>query len=107
MADSGEPGPACGGGGSGAGPAAHTGGGGGGDRTTIVVNNKEYQVGEPSMTGAELKRLAREPMNRLVIRIDGGSGAGQGGDGEFVLDDHSVSLATGMKFRIVNAGTFG
>ena len=114
MADNGEPGPAPGGNGGGAvGPAAHTGGAvgpaahtGGADRITIFVNNIAYQVDGPSMTGAELKRLAGEPMNRLVIWIKGGSSA-QGGDGESVLDDQSVNLVGGMKFRIVNAGAFG
>lgn len=104
MADNGELGPAPGGGGGSAGPTAHT---GGADRTAIFVNNTEYQVDEPSMTGAELKRLAGEPMNRLVIRIKVGPDAGQGGDGESVLDDQSVNLVGGMRFRIVNAGAFG
>lgn len=105
MADDGKLGPAPGGGGQGgAGPAAHT---ECGDRITIVINNMEYNVDEPSMTGSELERLAREPMNRLAIRINDGPDAGQGGDGESVLDDQSVDLAPGMKFRVVNAGTFG
>ena len=106
MADNGEPGPAPGGGSGGGsvGPAAHT---GGSDRIAIFVNNTEYRVDKPSMTGAELKRLAGEPMNRLAIRIKGGPDAGPGGDGESVLDDQSVNLAGGMKFRIVNAGAFG
>ena len=56
MADNGEPGPAPGGNGGGAvGPAAHT---GGADRIAIFINNIAYQVDGPSMTGAELKRLA-------------------------------------------------
>ncbi len=104
MADNGEPGPAPGGSGGAAGPAART---GGADRITISINNTAYQVDGPSMTGADLKRLAKEPMNRLVIRIEGGPAAGPGGDGEAVLDDQSVNLAGGMRFRIVNAGAFG
>ena len=104
MADNGEPGPAPGGSGGAAGPAART---GGADHITVFVNNTEYRVDGPSMTGADLKRLAKEPMNRLVIRIKGGPAAGQGGDGEAVLDDQSVNLAGGMRFRIVNAGAFG
>ena len=106
-----------GGGEPGGGPTTHTGGGepgggptthtGGGDRITIVINNTEYQVDKPSMTGAELKRLAKEPANRTVIWIKGGPGGGPGGDGETIPDDQPVNLVTGMEFRVVNAGTFG
>lgn len=46
-------------------------------------------------------------MNRMVFWIKGGSGAGQGGGGESVLDDQPVNLVAGMRLRIVNAGTFG
>ena len=127
MADNGDLGPASGGDEGGSGPTAHTDGGssgaggpggsgsgsgptahtGGGDRITIFINNTKYQVDGPSMTGADLKRLAKAPMNRMVIWIKGGSNAGPGGDDETVLDDQSVNLVSGMKFRIVNAGTFG
>lgn len=130
MADDGELGPASGGGEGATGPTAHTGGGnsgaggggpgggnssgngptahtGGADRITIFINNTEYQVDEPSMTGADLKRLAKEPMNRMVVWIKGGPHGGPGRDGETVLDDQSISLVSGMEFRIVNAGTFG
>lgn len=99
MADNDELGPVIGGG-----TPTHT---GGGDRITIVINNKEYQVDKPSLTGADLKRLAKEPSNRVVIWIKGDSNVEQGGEDETILDDQSVNLITGMKFRIVNAGTFG
>ena len=45
-----------GGGGNGGGTPTHT---GGTDRITIIINNKEYRVDKPSMTGADLKRLAK------------------------------------------------
>ena len=100
--------------GGGDGPTTHTGGGdgptthtGGGDRITIVINNKEYQVDKPSLTGAELKRLAGEPPDRLVVWIKGDSNVEQGGEDESILDDQSINLVGGMKFRIVNAATFG
>ena len=85
------------------------GAGGGADRTIIVINNNntEYHIDEHSATGAGLKRLVGEPMNRMVFWIKGGSGAGQGGGGESVLDDQPVNLVAGMRLRIVNAGTFG
>lgn len=106
MADNGELGPAPGGNGAGGdvGPTAHT---GGADRITIAINNTEYQVDTPSMTGAGLKKLAKESMNRMVFWIKGGSNAGPGANDESVLDDQTVNLVSGMKFRIVNAGTFG
>ena len=102
MADNGDHNPAPNGGG---GPTAHTGGGGG--RITIVINNTEYQVDKLTLTGAELKRLAKEPLDRMVIWIKGGSNAGQSGGDEGILDDEPVTLVGGMKFRTVNAGTFG
>ena len=101
MADNRDRGPAPNGGG---GPTAHT---GGGERITIIINNTEYQVDKLTLTGAELKRLAKEPLNRMVIWIKGGSNAGQSGDDEGILDDEQVTLVGGMKFRTVNAGTFG
>ena len=101
MADNGDHNPAAGGGG---GPTPRA---GGGDRTTIIINNTEYQVDKLTLTGAELKRLAKEPLNRMVIWIKGGSNAGQSGDDEGILDDEQVTLVGGMKFHTVNAGTFG
>ena len=80
---------------------------GGTDRITIIINNKEYRVDKPSLTGADLKRLAKEPPNRMVIWIRYDSNTEQGGDDEAIPDDKSVNLVAGMKFRIVNAGTFG
>ena len=102
----------------GGGPTVHTGGGDdggggptvhtGGVRLTIVINNKEYNVDKPSLTGAELKALAGEPPDRVVVRIGGTSDAEQGGDdGETIQDNQSVNLASGMQFRVINAATFG
>lgn len=94
-----------GGGGNGDGPTTHTGAAG---RLTIVINNVEYQVDKPSLTGAELKRLAGEPPNRVVMLIKKEPGVEeQDADDETILDDQSVNLVDGMKFRIVNAGTLG
>ena len=88
----------------GGGPTVHT----GGVRLTIVINNKEYNVDKPSLTGAELKALAGEPPDRVVVRIGGTSDAEQGGDdGETIQDNQSVNLASGMQFRVINAATFG
>ena len=113
-----------GGGGDGGGPPTHAGGGGptthagggdgggppthaGGALPTITINNKEYQADKPSLTGTELKRLAGEPPNRVVMWIKKEPGVEEGTDVETILDDQSVNLVAGMKFRIVNAGTFG
>ena len=82
--------------------------GGGADRTIIIIIiNTEYHIDEHSATGACLKRLAGEPMNRMAVLDKGGSGAGQAGGGESVLDGRLVNLVAGMRLRIVNAGTFG
>ena len=115
--DGGGPTVHTGGGDDGGGPTVHTGGGddgggptvhtGGGDRPTIIINNIEYQVDKPSLTGAELKRLAGEPPNRVVMLIKKEPGVEQDADDETILDDQSVNLVDGMKFRIVNAGTLG
>ena len=106
-----------GGGDDGGGPTVHTGGGDdgggptvhtGGVRLTIVINNKEYSVDRPSLTGAELKALAGEPPDRVVVRIGGTPDAEQGGDvDETIQDNQSVNLASGMQFRVINAATFG
>lgn len=93
-----------GGGEQGGGTPAHT---GVGDRLTIVINHVEYQVDKPSLTGAELKRLANEPPDRVVMWIKRGPGADQNEDDETIPDDRPVTLVPGMEFRIVNAGTFG
>ena len=108
---------APGGGDDGGGPTVHTGGGDdgggptvhtGGVRLTIVINNKEYNVDRPSLTGAELKALAGEPPDRVVMRIGSTPDAEQGGDdGETIQDNQSVNLASGMQFRVINAATFG
>ena len=80
---------------------------GGGDRIAIAINNTEYQADKPSLTGSELKRLAKEPPIRAVIWNKKGPAVEQGEDDEAIPDDQSVNLSTGMTFRIVNAGTFG
>ena len=88
-----------------AGPAAGAGRGCG--AVTIVVNRREYRVAGPEMTAREIKNLAGAPAHHMLILVAGGPGrAAEGGD-EPMADADVVRPARGMRFRTVNAATFG
>jgi len=77
------------------------------DKITILINQKPYHVETDSLTGAEIKGLADGPSDYLVVLVVKDPDPVAGGDDKIIGDNQVVQLKSGMRFRIVNPGTFG
>jgi len=77
------------------------------EHITILINQKPYKAPKPVMTGAEIKQLAKEPLDTLLVEIIDNPDPVAGGDDKIINNGDSVTLKSGMRFRIVNAATFG
>ena len=77
------------------------------EHITIIINQKSYKAPKPVMTGAEIKQLASEPLDKLLVEIIDNPDPVAGGDDKIINNEDSVQLKNGMRFRIVNAATFG
>ena len=76
-------------------------------RITILINNQRFEAPRPIMTGREIKELGGGPMDYWLILNVGAPDPQAGGDDRQIQDDERVELRNGMRFRIVNPGTFG
>jgi hypothetical protein len=76
-------------------------------KITILINQKPYEVPKPVMTGLEIKQLAGGPLDYWLIMVVKSPDEVAGGDDKQIQDAENVELKSGMRFRIVNAATFG
>jgi hypothetical protein len=76
-------------------------------KITILINNKPYEAPKPAMTGLEIKELGGGPPDYWLILNVKSADPVAGGDDRQIQDAEVVELKSGMKFRIVNAATFG
>ena len=76
-------------------------------KITILINNRPYEAPKPSMTGLEIKELGGGPVDYWLILIEHSPDQQAGGDDSQIKDDEIVHLKSGMRFRIINPGTFG
>ena len=90
-------------GGGPAGPTATA----GGIALTITVNRRDHTVTRQEMTAKEIKDMAGAPIHHLLILLAGEPGVAAGCDDEPHADTDIIRLAPGMRFRTVNAATFG
>ncbi|MBS3925962.1 MAG: multiubiquitin domain-containing protein [Nitrosarchaeum sp.] len=74
---------------------------------TILINQKPFHVTSSSLTGKEIKELANEPLEKLLVKVVEAPDPVAGGDDIIIGNDDTVELKSGMRFRIVNAATFG
>jgi len=74
---------------------------------TILINERPFKIPKPTMTGKEIKELADEPLEKLLVLVVEDPDPVAGGDDKIINDNDSISLKSGMRFRIVNAATFG
>ena len=73
----------------------------------ILINNHPHKAPKPVMNGKEIKKLGGGPLEYLLVLVIGKPDPVAGGDDKIIADDESVELKSGMRFRIVNPGTFG
>ena len=77
-------------------------------KITIFINRKPYHLEEgTTMTGAQLKELASEPLDYLLVLVVDKPDEQAGGDDVPVNNDQVVELENKMRFRVVNPATFG
>lgn len=76
-------------------------------KITILINQTPYEVSKPVMTGMEIKQLAGGPLDYWLIQIVKSPDEALGGDDRQIQDEEAIELKSGMRFRIVNAATFG
>jgi len=76
-------------------------------KITILINQKPYEAPKLVMTGLEIKQLAGGPLDYWLIMIVKSPDEAAGGDDKQIQDGENVELKSGMRFRIVNAATFG
>ena len=76
-------------------------------KITILINQKPYEAPKPVMTGLEIKQLAGGPLDYWLIMVVKSPDEAAGGDDKQIQDGEPVELKSGMRFRIVNAATFG
>ncbi len=67
---------------------------------TIFVNNNPFTTSEHTLTGAQIKELARVPSDYELFEIRGDQTVPVGNDTE-------VHIHNNMQFRAIPAGTFG
>lgn len=77
------------------------------EKITILINQKPFHVNSSSLTGKEIKELANEPLEKLLVKVVEAPDPVAGGDDIIIGNDEIVELKSGMRFRIVNAATFG
>ncbi len=73
----------------------------------ITINRKEYRTSKPEMTARELKDMAGAPIHHMLILLVDEPGRAAGADDEPKADADIIRLVLGMRFRTVNAATFG
>ena len=73
----------------------------------ILINNKPFNAPKSSMTGHEIKTLAGETLDYLLVLVVKDPDPVAGGDDQIINDDKVVALKSGMRFRVVNPATFG
>lgn len=73
----------------------------------IIINSNPFEVSNATMTGLEIKTLAGEPAEYLLVLIVKDPDPQAGGDDKPIGDGDVVELKSGMRFRVVNPGTFG
>ena len=76
-------------------------------KITILINQKPYHVEKSEITGSEIKELASGPPDYWVTLVVKDPDEVAGGDDPRILDDQVVQIKSGMRFRIVNPGTYG
>lgn len=76
-------------------------------KITILINQKPFHVTVSSLTGKEIKELANESLEKLLVKVVEDPDPVAGGDDIIVGNDDVVELKSGIRFRIVNAATFG
>jgi hypothetical protein len=76
-------------------------------KITILINQKPYEAPKPAMTGLEIKELDGGPLDYWLILVVKSADPAGGGDDKQIQDAEVVPLKSGMRFRIVNAATFG
>jgi hypothetical protein len=76
-------------------------------KITILINQTPYEAPKPVMTGLEIKELAGGPLDYWLILVVKSPDEVAGGDDKQIQDEEAVELKSGMRFRIVNAATFG
>lgn len=76
-------------------------------KITILINNRPYEAPKPAMTGREIKELGGGPMDYWLILTVKSPDPVAGGDDKQIQDAEVVELKSGMRFRIINPGTFG
>jgi hypothetical protein len=74
---------------------------------TILINKKPYKVTKTQMTGREIKELGGGPLDYLLVLVVKSPDEVAGGDDQIINDDQTVTLKSGMHFRIVNPAVFG
>ncbi len=77
------------------------------ENITILINQKPYHVEKSEMTGAEIRELGEGPPDYWVTLVVKDPDEFAGGDDPRIMDDQRVELKSGMRFRIVNPGTYG
>ncbi len=73
----------------------------------ILINNRPFDAPKPSMNGREIKELAGEPIDYLLVLVVKDPDPVAGGDDQIINDEQVVELKSGMRFRVVNPATFG
>jgi hypothetical protein len=73
----------------------------------ILINNRPFDAPKPSMSGREIKELAGEPIDYLLVLVVKDPDPVAGGDDQIINDEQIVELKSGMRFRVVNPATFG
>ncbi len=67
---------------------------------TIYVNNQPFETAEHSLTGTQIKALARIPPDYELFRVEGDKSIPVG-------NDERVRLHENEQFRAIPSGTFG
>lgn len=73
----------------------------------ILINNRPFDAPKASMNGREIKELAGEPIDYLLVLVVKDPDPVAGGDDQIINDEQVVELKSGMRFRVVNPATFG
>jgi hypothetical protein len=73
----------------------------------IHINRTVYDAPKPVMTGFEIKELGGGPIDYMLVLTVKKEDEVAGGDDRVINDQEPVELQSGMKFRILNAATFG
>jgi hypothetical protein len=77
------------------------------EHINIIINSNPFKAPKSQMTGAEIKQLGGGQSDFLLVLINKDPDPVAGGDDKIINDSETVSLKSGMRFRIVNPATFG